>query len=82
VSTSDTRPPLPAGTEHLYTVPEVAKKLGRSPKWVMLQIKEHGTEHTKVGVSTRFTLRQYEAFRDSYVVVANPRSITTGTSKS
>ena len=78
---STTAPQLPR-VEHLYTVEEVAKAIGRSERWVKNQLKERGFEHTMFGVSKRFTLKQFEAFRDSYIVTIEPVSITTGTAKS
>jgi hypothetical protein len=80
-TTGTTAPPLPK-VEHLYTIEDVAEAIGRSTKWVNLQIKERGVEHTLFGVSKRFTRKQFDALVDSYVVVANPPAITTGRKKS
>lgn len=81
MSTADSLPPLPK-LEPMYTVEDVALALSRSERWVTEKMKELNPEHYRVGNSPRFTVKQYEAFRDEYIVLANPKPITTGRKKS
>lgn len=71
---TDHTPPL----EPDYTLPEVAKALRMSPRWVRDRIREDGVEHTRRGHKIVFTAEQVEKLRAAHTKAPVEQSMTTG----
>lgn len=65
----------------LHTLPDVAKSLGMSERWLRQQIAD-GAEHTRLGQKIRFTDAQVQKLIDDKVKSKAPQSITTGRKRS
>lgn len=66
-----------------FTLNEVAKALGMSPRWLRDRIKFDKVEHLRYGHKIRFTAEQVEKLRSQFTVAPAPTStqVTTGRKK-
>lgn len=61
-----------------YTLAEVAKALGMSPRWVRDRCNVDGAEHLRYGHKIRFTAEQVAKLRASHVKSPVSAAVTTG----